>query len=179
MSPSEWDSVAKVVYGGVATTFLGSLCLWFVTRYIKGEDDFKASIKKQVDEAPGKFAASVKKIEDTQVLMGKQVEEIKQANVDFQGRVQKELVEIERHAIQTEKMMERTAATATALDAKLTQMSEKVVFHDKVLTDLVKVAKGLREQVADNKDQIQTVIRKINEDKIIVGQKTKKPDNKG
>jgi hypothetical protein len=106
--------------------------------------------------------------------MQDQVLSLQRSNNDFQSKINKELADIERHAVRTEAIMERTSNKAQELDTKISSMSDRVLFHDKVLKDVLILAKDLRTEAKENKETIQTVITAIGEDKILVGQKTKK-----
>jgi hypothetical protein len=160
--------------GGAITSALFGFAIFWMTRYIKGRDDFESATKNSIEKIPEKIKESVTKIEASQKLMQDQVLSLQRSNNDFQSKINKELADIERHAVRTEAIMERTSNKAQELDTKISSMSDRVLFHDKVLKDVLILAKDLRTEAKENKETIQTVITAIGEDKILVGQKTKK-----
>lgn len=175
------ETIGSLIWGGVISTGLLALVIWFLTRYIKQRDDFESKIQDQITKIPEKIKDSIIDIKEVVGQLKSQQYELKEqlrvhalANTNTQKRITEELIKIEKHIGVVEATLDRTKAKADQLGQTITAMSERVQFHDKALTNIVEWAKRTKHDLDALGDDYKSTKKIINEDLMIL--KKKKSD---
>lgn len=179
MDQAALDSVAKMIFGGVITTALFALVIWFLTRYIKQRDDFESGIEKKISAIPEKIKDSISDIKEVVgILKSQQLELTEQMrvnriqNLETQKRISDELLKIEKHISVIEITLDRTKEKADKLDGNISQMTERVMFHDKAMSNIIDWAKRTKSQLDNLSSDYETTKKVLSDELIIL--KTKK-----
>jgi methyl-accepting chemotaxis protein len=170
------DLLTKLVYGGLITSGLFALTVWFLTRYVKQRDDFETETKTDIKAIPEQIKTHVTDLKKSADDLRDQVIELKSHNLDFQKKVQTDLAEISRHTDKIELSLERSSSKASEIEQKLVQINERVQFHDKTLTSVVTVAKDLIKRSEKIENEMHTVKTQIGENLILIKEIKKKSD---
>lgn len=186
MEASTLDTIAKLVYGGVLTTALFALVIWWITRYIKQRDDFETEIRKGITGYPDQVrmmvkesVASVKEMV-TEIRMQQTglraiVEDSKHSASIATQRLTEELNKIEKHITVIERSLDRTKEKSDKIEVSLTAMSEKVQFHDRTLSSIVDWAKKTKAEL-DALSQDYSTTKKVLKDDLIMLKNKKKSE---
>lgn len=179
MTQTTLDTIAKLIFGGLLTTGLFALVIWFLTRYINQRDDFEKGIEKKIADIPAKIANSITDIKEVVHELKTQQLELTQnmrshrlQNLETQKRISEELLKIEKHITIIEGTLDRTKEKADKLDSNIEKMSERVMFHDKAMSNIIDWAKKTKQQLDTLSTDYQTTKKVLSDDLIML--KTKK-----
>ena len=170
----------------VLILLVGSLLgisLWFLVRFINRHDQFKDSVNGKLDEHSVDVKNSAEKMESTASEIKRDSLEIKQAMVDFKGKVNEELFQIHKKAVQIEGSFEQvnsgaaqlknqfneTASQVKSLCTHLSEVQKTVEAHHNSLSLGAKAMHQHREEILNMKSEI----KRISENLVII--KDKKP----
>jgi chromosome segregation ATPase len=164
-----------------------SILAFFLIRFVNRHDTFKSDIYKKIDDHKEDLSSSVTKISHTALEIKKDGIAIREANAKFQSDVSQQLVrvvekvaEVETHVVKVEAILDRTQDKAGELEKKIdksleqvTQVNEKIQFHDRAVETLAKFAKDTKEKLTSHESDIVTVKRHIKDDLVHISHKKK------
>ena len=110
-----------LLVGGLLT-----LSIWFLIRFVSRHDQFKSSVNEKLDEHSKGVKESAGKIESTASEIRKDSLEIKKAMVGFEGKMNQELFQIHKKAVQIEGAFEQVNNKAVQLKNQFDETASKV-----------------------------------------------------
>ncbi|MGE3682382.1 MAG: hypothetical protein AB7G93_11710 [Bdellovibrionales bacterium] len=158
-----------------------ALALWFLVRFVNRHDQFKDSVNEKLDEHAKDVKTSAEKMETTASEIKKDSLEIKKAMVGFEGKVNHELFQIHKKAIQIEGAFEQvnskaeqlktqfdeTASQVKNLCTHVSEVQKTVEAHHNSLSLGAKAMHQHREEILNMKSEI----KRISENLVIISEK--------
>lgn len=165
------------------------ISLWFLMRFVSRHDSFKDSVNQKLDVHSNDVRASAGKMESTAQAIKSDSLEIKKSMVNFESKVNQELLSIHKKAVQIEGSLERVGEKATqvktqfdetssqvrTLCSHITEVQKTVEAHHNSLSLGAKAMHQQREEILNMK----TEIRRINDNLAIISEKKPKPRGTG
>jgi len=166
-----------------------TLVTFFVVRFIQKRDKFEEEIekkfqshsdkfKKELGDHADKISSSAKEFHQAVIEVKKEAADIKKSNLDFQSRIQSELLNISKQTTHIEATLERTSSKAQDLDKKMDRnlvqinhLNEKIAFHENVVSALVKDAQQTRSRMDRQEENYETIKKTINDNLVILKKK--------
>ncbi len=166
-----------------------AVATYFVIRFIQKRDKFEEEIEKkfkshsdkfkeQLDAHSEKISASAKEFHGAVIEVKKEAADIKKSNLDFQSKIQTELLSISKQTSQIENTLERTISKAQEVDKKLdrnlvqiTHLNEKISFHENVVSALVKDAQQTRSRLDRQEENYESIKKTIGDNLVILKKK--------
>lgn len=165
-----------VIVGGL----LG-ISLWFLMRFVSRHDKFKDSVNqtlnlhsKEVKESADKIGATADEIKSDSF-------EIKKAMVGFEGKVNQELFQIHKKAVQIEGAFEQVSSKAVQLKNQFDETSTKVKSLCSHITEVQKTVEAHHNSLSlgakamhQHREEIlnmKTEIRRISDNLVIISEK--------
>ena len=162
-----------------------AVAIYFLIRFVQRHDSFKDSVNKKLDHHSKEVKSSADKMELTAIEIKKDSLEIKKTMVGFESKVNQELLQIHKKAMQIESSLEQvneramqlktefeeTNSMVKGLCSHVTEVQKTVEAHHKSLGLGAKAMHQHREEILNMK----TEIRRISENLAIISEKKRGP----
>lgn len=148
-SPSGTDQASAVViiilWSAPAAL---ALSLWFIIRFVKHHDSFKESMSEEVKNLALAVADATKAVQKSVMTVHNEAALIQKSFVEFQARVNADLLSIERKSVQIEGQMEQTRMKSKDFTDSIEGLSEGLLKFTQMVREVGDKADANRKTIA-------------------------------
>lgn len=162
----------------ILAPFSFALCFWFIRRFINHYDAFKSSTSAEIQSVAAAVSSATGMVEKAVRKTQEEAVQVQRSFIEFQGRVNTELLEISRKTVQIEGHMDQTRMRAKEMEEGIQKFSNEFRgFADEITARL----KEGSNQIEANKktvtlaarvvDKHESELRVIRQDLLILAEK--------